>query len=381
MVPYRDVFLHKTPMAALLGAVGAALASAFGALPVHGAHAAFLALGAAGAAVLYLLCRHTLPPLVATAAAVGLFAFDQWPLASVEGVRAQVATVTLGLGCLLLAERGRFAASGVLGGAATLCWQPAIAFLVGALCALRPVSRSDAVGAVVRFGAGTALPVLALVGWFAATGALGEFFAQAVGFNLHYISLQAKTPARTVAKMAGELGGMNALEPTLLPFALYGLSRTRKHPPVSLTTAGALYFAMTFLSFQAWPDTILFGPPLAALLAAGLTGIIALVLGPRRAPGVVLALALIAAATPSAARLSPPVTFAQQRAAMQEVAAGLTATDTVVAVSVPEFLLHTDRKSRWPWPYLWFGVDRLRHGGRREASRPSSRISIARRRR
>jgi hypothetical protein len=152
---------------------------------------------------------------------------------------------------------------------------------------------------------------------------------------------------------------MNALELTLLPFALYGLSRTRKAPPVSLTTAGLLYFAMTFVSFQAWPDTILFGPPLAALLAAGLTGAVALVLGPRWAPGVVLAVALIAAATPSAARLRPPITFAEQRTAMQEIAAGLSAADTVIAVSVPEFLLHTDRKSRWPWPYLWFGVDRF----------------------
>ena len=32
--------------------------------------------------------------------------------------------------------------------------------------------------------------------------------------------------------------------------------------------------------------------------------------------------------------------------------------DRVLVVSLPEFLIHTGRHSVWPWPYLWFGVDR-----------------------
>jgi hypothetical protein len=381
MVPYRDVFLHKTPGAALLGAAGAALAKPVGALPVHGAHAAFLALGAAGASLLYLLCRRTMTPLLALAAAVFLFAFDQWPLAAVEGVRAQVATLTLGLGCLLMAEHGRFAASGILGGAATLCWQPALAFLAGALCALPTASRRGALNALARMTLGALLPVAMLLGWFAATGALDQFFAQAVGFNFHYIALQAKTPARTLAKIAGEMTRINAVELVLLPVALFGALRARRprpatttaarqtstpsdaaasvRPPVCLMIAGALYLAMTFISFQAWPDTILFGAPLAALLAAGTARALAPLTGGARASRLVLAVAIASAAVPTAARLRPPISFAEQRAAMGALAAGLDDDDTVVAVSLPEFLIHTGRTSRWPWPYLWFGVDRF----------------------
>jgi hypothetical protein len=130
-------------------------------------------------------------------------------------------------------------------------------------------------------------------------------------------------------------------------------------PPGALVVAGAVYLAMTFVSFQAWPDTILFGAPLAAVLAAGLTRLLD---APTRAvPGGALALAIAAAAAaaPSAARLSPPITYAEQRAAMRALAGTLAPHDTVIAVSVPEFLVHTDRTSRWPWPYMWFDVDRF----------------------
>jgi hypothetical protein len=359
MVPYRDIFLHKTPGAALLGACGAALANLFGLPAVHGAHAAFLVLGAAGAAVLYLLCRRTMPAPLAVAAAAFLFAFDQWPLASVEGVRAQVATVTLGIACLLCAERGRFLASGILGGAATLCWQPALAFLAGALCAVDLGRPRVALRSAATLTAGALLPPILMLACFAAIGAFQPFFAEAVGFNLHYIALQAKTPLRTLAKLATELWRLDAPEMLLLPIALLGVLRARVRPPASLMVAGAIYLAMTFVSFQAWPDTILLGAPLAALLAAGLAGAFSLAVEPFVAFLLVIGIALGAASMPSAARLRPPITFAEQATAMRALAPDLRPNDTVVAVSIPEFLIHTGRTSRWPWPYMWFGVDRF----------------------
>jgi hypothetical protein len=221
-----------------------------------------------------------------------------------------------------------------------------------------------------------------LLAWFAAAGAFTQFFAQAVGFNLHYIALQAKPPVRTIAKIAGETSRMNATELILLPFALAGIARTAPRPPASLAVAGAIYFAMTFVSFQAWPDTILFGAPLAALLAAGIGGLLAAFVRERYAWGIALAIALAAACTPSAARLTPPLTFAEQRTAMRALAAGIADTDSVIAVSIPEFLIHTGRISRWPWPYLWFGVDRFcrrPHAGRlrRDPGRSRSRSARA----
>jgi hypothetical protein len=82
-------------------------------------------------------------------------------------------------------------------------------------------------------------------------------------------------------------------------------------------------------------------------------------LRPAAAGAIVLAIAVAGAALPSASRLSPPITYDEQRAAMLDLASSLKPDDTVVAVSLPEFLVHTGRTSRWPWPYMWFDVDRF----------------------
>jgi hypothetical protein len=51
------------------------------------------------------------------------------------------------------------------------------------------------------------------------------------------------------------------------------------------------------------------------------------------------------------------MSFETQRARFRALAEGLEPDDRVVAVSVPEFFLHTGRRNGWKWPYLWFGVD------------------------
>ena len=358
MVPYRDIFLHKTPGAAYIAAVGALIAKQLGQEPVLGAHAVILVLGASAAALLYLLCRRSLPVPAALAAAAFLFAFDQWPLAAVEGVRPKVATTALGLACLLSADLSRFGWSGILGGASVLCWQPGLAFLVGAMWRAR--DAADRKRAILRLASGSALlPSLLLVGlWFAR--ALEPFVADTILFNAHYIALMAKTPWETAVKIAHEMWHLNSTELLALPAALIGLALPGATAPGSLLVAGFVYLALSFVSFQAWPDTILFGPPLAALLACGL---FRLVVGAGRGrslrSGALLLTALAGAAAPSAARLRPPITFREQATAMRALAAGISESETVIAVSLPEFLIHTRRTSRWPWPYLWFGVDRF----------------------
>ena len=31
----------------------------------------------------------------------------------------------------------------------------------------------------------------------------------------------------------------------------------------------------------------------------------------------------------------------------------------MLVIGFPEFSIHTGRRSLWPWPYMWFGVDRF----------------------
>jgi len=358
-VPYRDVFLHKTPGAMFFGAAGGATAALFDAPPLLGVHAAFLALGATGAALTYLLLRRRgRSGLVAFAAACWLLSVDQWSLAAIEGARPKVATTTLGLAALLLATR-RPLLSGIFGAGATLCWQPGLVFLMGSVAELwrhgtGTAGRSRKL-AVLSLGA--ALPVCALLVYLALNGALRSFFEQAVLFNTHYIEIHARTPADTGARLWALTKQWNPIEIILLPAAVTGLVVAKKSPPLGLTVATTAYFTLVFVSIQAWPDTILFAPLIAVVLAEGIAGLLARVVRSTAAAAVGVSLALATLATPGSAKFFPPITLSEQHAFMQDLAADLSPRDSVYVVSCPEFLIHTGRHSVLPWPYMWFGVD------------------------
>jgi hypothetical protein len=363
-VPYRDFFLHKTPGAAYLGLLGAVAAEAAGQPPIVGIRCAFLALGALGPALLFLLCaRDGWPRGTAILAALWLLAFEPWSLASIEGARPKVATTVLGLACLLASPR-RPLISGSLGVLASLCWQPGIAFAGAAFLAVwRSGSAFESAlprsRAIARFVAGAMLPLLALAAYLAATGALGEFFAQTFLFNLHYVETGARPPIETIRRLGALLFQWNRPESFLFGLAIVGLVLRRSAPPANLGAATLAYLVLTFVSLQAWPDVILFGPGLAATMALGLFAIV-----PSKVPRL-LALAVLGAGAlgfalnPRSGRFYPPISFTAQHAAMEALGAGLARNDEVYVVSCPEFLIHTGRHSVLPWPYMWFGVDRF----------------------
>jgi hypothetical protein len=372
-VPYRDIFLHKTPGALFLGAAGAAIAEALGKTPLAGVRAVFLALGAAGPALLFSLCRRTQPALVAVAAAAWMLAFEQWPLAALEGARPKVATTVFGLAALLAARRGRPLTAGAAASVSALCWQPGLAFAVGAAWELRQYTRGahSALLAPSRFrhpvraastyrraAIGLVGPPLVLGLYLAANGALSEFFSQAVSFNVDYIQLHAKTPGQSSLKILELLLDWNPLFVLLAPAAAAGMWLGRNRIPAGLVVAGCIYVGMMFINAQAWPDTILLAPFAAALLAAGLSGLATNGVRKPVARTVPAVLAVIAALAISNPRLEPPISYADQAAFMQGLEADLLPADRVLVVSLPEFLIHTGRHSVWPWPYLWFGVDR-----------------------
>lgn len=371
LVPYRDVFLHKTPGAALFGAVGATIGSAIGVEPVLAAHALFLLFGCLAPVLLFLLCRTSLPRGAAVAVAVALLAFDEWPIAALEGCRPKVPTVLFGVASMLAAERGAAISSSILGGISVLCWQPGLAFLLGSWATIvRGGERRLPRLTVIALA--SLVPSVLLLAWLAASGALKDFFDQAVLFNLHYIHDKARTPFGTLKALARTIGEWNDLETLMMPAALAGLwlsrrrigaepglagSATRERLPFSLVVSGCIYAAMTFVSYQSWPDAILLGPIVATLLGAGLYFLLRTRTTPAVAAALAVSVMVLAALPDSRPKFHPPVDFHTQHQRFLALADGLSPDDRVVAVSVPEFLIHTGRRNGWKWPYLWFGVD------------------------
>jgi len=365
LVPYRDVFLHKTPGAALFGAVGAGVGGALGVEPALAAHALFLLFGALAPVLLFLLCRTRLSRGASVAVAIALLAYDEWPIAALEGCRPKVPTVLFGVASMLAAERGAAISSSLLGGVSVLCWQPGLAFLLGSWATiLRAGERRLSRLAVIALA--SLVPAALLLAWLAANGALQDFFDQAVLFNLHYIHDKARTPSGTLKALARTIGEWNDLETLMAPAAMAGLWLTRRRGtpegsrdrlPLSLVFSGCIYASMTFVSYQSWPDAILLGPFVATLLGAGLYSLLHTRLTSSVAASLAVSVMVLAALPDSRPKFHPPVDFATQRQRYLSLAEGLSPGERVVAVSVPEFLIHTGRRNGWKWPYLWFGVD------------------------
>lgn len=370
LVPYRDVFLHKTPGAAFLGGCAAWVGQALGIAPVVAARTLFLALGALAPALLFAICRASRMPLgAATAAAFALLAFDQWPIAALEGCRPKVPTVAFGLAAMLAAERGRAVSASFLGGISVLCWQPGLAFLLGAWATtLRQGERRFSRWATLA--AYSLIPAAVMLAWLAGHGAFADFFDQAVFFNLHYIEDKARPLLGTLRALRRTLADWNDVEVLLAPAAAAGLwagvrLRAAADPvatqlarlPLSVIASGAVYGAMTFVSYQSWPDAILLTPLLATLLGVGLYNLLATRLDPRTAGAIAVLVITLAAVPDDRPKFQPAISFDVQRERFLSLAQGLADTDRVVGVSVPEFFLHTGRRNGWKWPYLWFGVD------------------------
>jgi MFS family permease len=263
---------------------------------------------------------------------------------------------------MLAAERGRGVAASIFGGASVLCWQPGLAFLFGAWAALlgrRPEYRR--ISRIAGLALASLVPAALLLGWLHANGALSDFWEQAVLFNLHYIEDKARTPLGTLRALARSFGDWNDVELLLAPAAAAGLWSLRARGPLglprSVLVSGAIYGAMTFVSYQSWPDAILLGPLVATLLGAGLFGLFRWRLAPHAAAVAAATVMVLAAVPDTRPKFHPPIDFDTQRARFRALADGIAPDARVIGVSVPEFFLHTGRRNGWKWPYLWFGVD------------------------
>ena len=187
-VPYADFFDHKTPLAYYLNAFVSLLAGWFNFDYIMGARGLSIALFALASAGMYALARYAgLARLSAFVASLLFLAVDLFAWSAALGFESKALVSIVGIGALLAAYRGKWAVSGLLCGLAVLAWQPGVVFLAGALTQAALNDRSQlgrrAGVLVLAFFA----PIVGLLLYLIAVGAMDEFWADTVRFNREYV--------------------------------------------------------------------------------------------------------------------------------------------------------------------------------------------------
>ena len=188
-VPYRDFFDHKTPLASYLNAVPALISRPFDVEYVLAARVMSVALAAAASVGLYFVARAASLGRATSAVAAVLFpAFDYHDYFAVLGIEPNLLNSYVGVFALLAAYRSRWLVAGVLCALAFLALQPGGVFLLGAgTIALMSGRARKAISLLV---VGFVAPVAILLFYFGIVGALGDFWADTVTFNLDYVNRQ-----------------------------------------------------------------------------------------------------------------------------------------------------------------------------------------------
>ncbi len=226
--PLVGVFDHKGLAGYALVAAGVKAADIFGWDDLHTVRWLFLLVSCAAAAGIFLLVSHLLHSRRAGWFAVlffvGCFGFARH---AASGPRPKTVMVLFEVLALTWTCRQRWFAAGLAGSLAALTWQPALLFPATTflLALFRP--REERARAARGALAGAVLPIAVAVGYYAALGALGDFFRGYVLFNFRYFELaengDASFPGHFLKQSAWIVRGYRTLlVPMLLSCAALG---------------------------------------------------------------------------------------------------------------------------------------------------------------
>lgn len=284
--PYVSVGLVKTPLTGMLGAVMVLVGSAFGVWDVLAVRVGFWFLMALGAGGIFLWVRALYSSRVAALlAALTLVSADVVGINAVLGPQPKTLVMVAAIYTLYLSAQARWFWAGICAALGFLAWQPA-AILI-AIVAVMPLidpggERRAAWGRAVL---GVAVPLLAVVVYLAAQGALSAALQDAFGANLAYLeNAERQTPlaarlaenADKIVRRAGAscysnrvvfgVGLLGLAGVVVLPL-VQGKARelgSRRVLPVLLYTA--LFVGFSLVDFQVCDDLM----PLAPVLALGI---------------------------------------------------------------------------------------------------------------
>ncbi len=351
--PYVGVLNRAGPLAHMVPGFGVMLARLLGTDELLTMRAMMLVLTVVAVWLTYLLGRDLFGSRVAGAAAAATLLASRAVVLYAGGGPREKTTMVLLVVCALLAiVHRRWGWAGFATALATLTWQPAFwpCLAAALIAAKKPTWRMhwrEVVGAWTRFGAGGLAATAAMVGYFAAVGALDAFFEGFLFVNatstsqVGLITFVTALPTVMLQAWGWSLWLLIAgLVASLLLAWLYrGATDPAGRAVVGVGAATVASLAWSIYVFNGWADAI-FAVPMAA---AGMGGVFALA-APRfpvrgataLATAYVLVVSISAGATAWSRR---PDILEPMRAETEAVLAAAGPDATVQSVGAPQALV------------------------------------------
>jgi hypothetical protein len=382
VAPYVSIFDPKSPLATIFAGAGAAWARAFGGDDVHVMRLIFFAFSCLAVTAVYALgVALWRSAVVAIAAAITFASFRGFALDAIGGPDAKTPGIFLGVAAMALIARRRWFWGAAAGALAALVWQPFVVYPAAAVLGALLVSPSGRRRRPTLLAlAGSAIPVVVVLVYFALAGALSQFVEAAIRFPLTGIERGHETLGQRLDFVAGVVTGYYGRTrvlfwagTALLPLTvLLRLARSRgalraavRDPYVSVVFATWVpLIAFSARDFQGYPDLYPLLPYAAIGVGEGVGLVRSLVpgaAGRRASAAIVLAgVAVLAIGTWAWYSVGSPrdTELLRQRATARELQRLSGPRGTLYALGDPTPLVLTHRRNPDRFIYLGSGVAR-----------------------
>lgn len=288
-LPYRDVVNIKSPLSAYIGALAIVAARPFGLRDVYAIRIVYLIMAVFTVGFTYLVTYDYFEShRIALLAATIMLTFEPFGIFNSRGVQPKTPMVLFGLMTLWAIHKRWPIAAGVFGMLSALSWQPGLLFVGAAGLAFSRYLRDWRDGKVLKLLAGAGAPLAVMVAYFAAAGALKDFYL----WGFHYTStVYGPRELRPLSSFFGHLGGILASrfpkEQIYFYLAAIGIVMAigialkevkdqgwtelfARAPRHAIIIAPAVYFGFCMIDIQGIPDLIPLLPFVGAFAALAL---------------------------------------------------------------------------------------------------------------
>ena len=381
VAPYASILDPKGPITTIFCGLGAGLANLFGTGDIVTIRVVFLVISILCVLALYFVVVQLWKSVPGgVVAAVVFSSFETFAHDAIAGPDAKTPGILFGLVAIWFAARRQWFWAGFAGSLAALTWQPFFPFpLVALLAPLVWTAGRERLKAVGLAIAGLAAPFLALVVYFAAAGALGDFIDSAFVFPLRGVKRTPESVGHRIHRIIMVVNDSNHFSGSLLWIGLILLLlaavatvvRSRAEwrqglasPFVLLVlVTGVLEVGYACYDFQGYPDVF----PLMPYGALGFGAAVAMALQFRPSPQLTQALTATALVAATLLTVGSAVMFTRsdrnknglhnERAAACAVRLSLVPGTPLYAMGDPIPLALMHRRNPDRYVYLGSGLD------------------------